>query len=572
MKRIFNVFKIETTEVPQSEEGTEVVHKSLAEAVKDKSSLLKSKTWPVPVYQVPLVEENVHIQGCRRFTFMDQSLKTNRTIMVMGATGAGKSTLIDGMINYILGVKWEDDYRFKLVSEVQKSTQAVSQTSEVTVYKLNYQNGFQINYSLTIIDTPGFGDTGGIQKDKEITEKILNLFTSLSSGVLELDAVCFVVQSALARLTPSQKYVFDSVLSIFGKDMAENIRVLVTFADGQRPPVLGAIKASGVPCPHNNGVPVHFKFNNSALFACSVTPTDEDEEEDFDKMFWNMGNKSMKRFFDALNLIKTKSLTLTQEVLKERKQLENLVENLQIQVKVGLSKLEEIKETSEIIKEHEAEISRNSNFEFKVTVTEAVQIDISGTNTFITNCQVCHYTCHDSCAYSNDADKIRCCAMDSNGYCEVCPGNCVWNVHFNQKYKFEYRQVTKTQTIDELKKNYEIAKNAKSPFEELMLKLEKEYEDVQVKVTIMMDQSSKSLNRLKEIALKPNPLSTPDYIDMLIEGEKAEAKPGWNQRVQSLMAMRESAETLAKVDNKEVLLQNPFTDGPTKKRIKSKQC
>lgn len=482
--------------------------------------------------------------------------------MVMGATGAGKSTLIDGMINYILGVKWEDDYRFKLVSEVQKSTQAVSQTSEVTVYKLNYQNGFQINYSLTIIDTPGFGDTGGIQKDKEITEKILNLFTSLSSGVLELDAVCFVVQSALARLTPSQKYVFDSVLSIFGKDMAENIRVLVTFADGQRPPVLGAIKASGVPCPHNNGVPVHFKFNNSALFACSVTPTDEDEEEDFDKMFWNMGNKSMKRFFDALNLIKTKSLTLTQEVLKERKQLENLVENLQIQVKVGLSKLEEIKETSEIIKEHEAEISRNSNFEFKVTVTEAVQIDISGTNTFITNCQVCHYTCHDSCAYSNDADKIRCCAMDSNGYCEVCPGNCVWNVHFNQKYKFEYRQVTKTQTIDELKKNYEIAKNAKSPFEELMLKLEKQYEDVQVKVTIMMDQSSKSLNRLKEIALKPNPLSTPDYIDMLIEGEKAEAKPGWNQRVQSLMAMRESAETLAKVDNKEVLLQNPFTDGP----------
>ncbi|XP_048095445.1 uncharacterized protein LOC125292271 [Alosa alosa] len=251
---------------------------------------------------------------------------SNKTIMVDGATGSGKTTLINGMINYILGVEWEDNYRLKLIGEETNQTQACSQTSEVTAYKIHHSDEFhsEVPYSLTIIDTPGFGDTRGIKQDKEITDRMREFFSD-RDGINSIDAVCFVVQSALARLTHTQKYIFDAILSIFGKDIASNIIILVTFADGKSPPVLEAIKAANIPTAKNPDESIlHFKFNNSVLFAKN-TRTGSDENE-FDRMFWKLGKASMNKFFSHLSTMNPQSLTLTKEVLEERKHLEATVE------------------------------------------------------------------------------------------------------------------------------------------------------------------------------------------------------------------------------------------------------
>ena len=40
-------------------------------------------------------------------------------VLVLRQTGGGKSTQIDGMLNSLLGIKWEEGIRFKVVDELQ---------------------------------------------------------------------------------------------------------------------------------------------------------------------------------------------------------------------------------------------------------------------------------------------------------------------------------------------------------------------------------------------------------------------------------------------------------------------
>ncbi|XP_053571498.1 uncharacterized protein LOC128661244 [Bombina bombina] len=268
----------------------------LASSLCQESTLLVNGT--PSVYQLNSVLSQGQYQN---YICKENLYSSNKVILLVGATGTGKTTLINSMANYILGVNWEDNFRFKLVNDVTHLSQANSPTAAVTAYKMNYSSGFTIPFSLTLIDTPGFEDLGATEQNEKITESIYNFFSSYN-GIDHIDAVCFVVQSSLPQLTPTQRYIFNSIFSIFGKDIKDNILILTSFSDGQRPPILEALKETDFSCAvDDNGDPLHFKFNNSALFA-----NNEPNEMGFDKMFWAMAQHSMEKFFRALNKMKTK--------------------------------------------------------------------------------------------------------------------------------------------------------------------------------------------------------------------------------------------------------------------------
>ncbi|XP_043910777.1 LOW QUALITY PROTEIN: uncharacterized protein LOC122787916 [Protopterus annectens] len=420
------------------------------------------------------------------------------------ANGADKTTLIIGMVNYILGVAWNDDCRFRIIEESTSTSVSESQTSVVTAYEINHQDGFQVPYTLTIIDTPGFGDTRGISRDREIMEQI-SVFFSNPWGIDQIDAVCFVTQASLARLTHTQKY-------------------------GQRPPVLEAIKNS------KNQMKKIVMTNMIILTSCSGRWEEQHEY-----------------IFAALFKMETRSLFLTKEVLKQRKQLETAIEGIQLQVQAGLAKLDEIRKTKNILEQHEADRDANKHFVYEVEITVPVQKPITGTG-YITNCQKCHYTCHYPCAIPNDDGKHGCAAMGSNGYCTACPGKCYWSVHFNQTYRWEYVQKKVQKTTDELKQKYEKAHGAKLSTQQIIDKLLDEFAGVGSIVLELIEVSSECVSRLEEIALKGNPLSMPQYIDLLIEAEKTEKKPGYMDRIESLKTVREQAVLIDKIAHKEQLL------------------
>ncbi|WAR30940.1 hypothetical protein MAR_033482 [Mya arenaria] len=259
-----------------------------------------------------------------------------KTIMLIGATGTGKSTLVDGIVNYILGVNWDDPFRFTIIDledeEKQRETnQALSQTEWITRYTIFPEKGSRVSYCLNIIDTPGFGDTRGLQRDQEIVEQIRQPF----------------------------------------------------FADGIDPPVLAALKESNLPYGE------YFTFNNSSLFSRNAGHIS------LAKMFWDVGNKSFQHFFSHLEQGNLKSLQLTKDVLDERFKLEQTVKNLQPQLDAGLLKVNQMKQEIAIIDRNKSTIKDNANFTYEVDETYQKKRKPHACQ-HVTNCTHCHFTCHEN--------------------------------------------------------------------------------------------------------------------------------------------------------------------------------
>ena len=81
----------------------------------------------------------------------------------------------------------------------------------------------------------------------------------------------------------------------------------------------------------------------------------------------------------------------------------------------------------------------------------------------------------------------------------------------------------------------------------MIQQLELFLQGVHTGVMSMINQAQQSLHRLDEIALKPNPLSQVQYLELLIESEKNEAKPGWKQRIQYFEEAKRHAIILSRV-------------------------
>eukprot|EP00062_Callorhinchus_milii_P010352 gi/632955167/ref/XP_007893336.1/ PREDICTED: uncharacterized protein LOC103179749 [Callorhinchus milii] len=263
------------------------------------------------IYKLPLHTQRLGKNG----ELIKYSFGSEKTILLLGEREIGKNRLINDMINYILGVEQEDLFRYKLTEEETNLSQA--ETSSVIIYEFNHQEGFRIPFSLTIVDIPRFGDPS---QNKHIPEyircyklyhQIKDLFSS-QEGVKQIDALCLVVQAYLVQVTSGQECQFSSFLSMFSKDVTENNRVLVTFADRQVPPVLEAIAQSDLPCPKDDKMPVHFRFNTSAVFTHTISSGEPTNCSDSDRKDDNF--HSLKQLFAALSKMKPKTL---KEVLQK---------------------------------------------------------------------------------------------------------------------------------------------------------------------------------------------------------------------------------------------------------------
>ena len=557
----------------------------LAIAFKAESECIEHHTG-LEIYQLPLTKlaGGAPTKGIAKCCIGNPSyLATQcpeKVLMVVGATGSGKSTLINGMANYILGVEWNDNFRFKLVSNEINQSQAFSQTQSITSYSFPQFEGSPLPYQLTVVDTPGFGDTRGMERDDEITAQIKEFFSLKSGdGIDHIDGIGFVAQSPLVRLTPTQKYIIDSILSVFGKDIASNIFMMTTFADGAYPPVMDAItthiETSQPPIPLVAKNLKYFKFNNSALFT-KPTGVSATGKPGFDEMYWEVGYTSFSDFFANLVHVQPQTLCLTRTVLNEREKLQTLIQGVQEDIRRGMSSIDEMRTEKRALEENEAKIRANKDFTYVVTEQHPKKVPLPS-GTYVTNCLKCNRTCHYPCGIPRDKDKRGCAAMDSKGYCKVCDGHCYWDPHHvNNEFRYEFEDVLVKRHYADLEKKYKDAKKGKATAESMILNLKEQVRNTFDKVCQNISKAKKCLECLEEIALKPNPLTEVQYIDLLIKSEKSGATSGWQKRVKCYEKAREMAVIMANARegklslhmNLEALMDDLLKDVPVVQKTK----
>ena len=454
------------------------------------------------------------------------------TFLVIGETGNGKTTLINSFLNVVMGITIDTDFRYVIVEEDDNS-QIHSKTKNVNIYNIKGKDGslFQI------IDTPGYNDTKGMSQDKIISQKIFEAFqTQLTS----INAICFVVKSDAFRLSPTQKYIFHSILDLFGDDVKENFIAMLTFCDGGNSLVINTLKNKesiySKIIPHVKN-PWYYKFNNSAFFSLK-------RKEKFTEMFWDLGKESFINFISRLKELPKKSLSQSIEVGKERQKLEGLIIMLQQKLKLCLNNVEQCKLEYKIINDLNKDIKDSQNYKVDITVPKVTKEQLKpGIHT--TTCLQCNRTCHDNCNIKQDEYKYNCWAMDKNSKkCRICPNKCNWSLHKNIPYIIKYYSVKETITLEELKNKYDNSKSKKLDREKILEKINDKIFSLNAECLETQEEIKRAINRIKEIALMKDMITDEEHINSLIESEKQEHTEGYKERIQYYNMLKEQKKLL----------------------------
>lgn len=138
----------------------------------------------------------------------------------------------------------------------------------------------------------------------------------------------------------------------------------------------------------------------------------------------------------------------------------------------------------------------------------------------------------------------------NNGICTVCPNKCEYTHHSDNEYYYEYTSKKVKRTLEELKNTYVGANKNLSDAKQIIIGLNNEFNIIFVKVFEIQEQLKKCIEKLNQIALKPNVFkSSEEYIDILINSEELEKKEGYKNRIVALKKLKKEHQLINEAFN-----------------------
>ena len=463
-----------------------------------------------------------------------KKVKDEKVIMMIGATGVGKTTLINRMINYIFSVSYSDPFRFKLIKETRLS-EIESHTQDIYIYTIHYEN---LPYNLAIIDTPGFSSTLGRNEDKATIDKIRGLF---KSGQVEaVNTICIVEKYTTNRLSENLVYTLRTISGIFSNDVSDAIVIMATHCDDSYDDITPSDPQS-LECLRKQKIPfkLHYIFNNKTIYKKPLRNTGFLRDQ-IEHGFWDSSTKSFKAFFEKVEGTIPISLTLSKEILQEKYNIINAQLPYLIRVlTTSIHEIETIKQDKKIC-EQLIDNPDKSHFTEEVEIISKDVVDIEEPNKFTTWCENCNCACHYPCEIHKDNIICKtlwwCSAMSwfnpLDIHCTVCIGKCSWRDHRQIKKKEIFRCFKEIRDIESLQQRY--IQNKKKE----IYRLDEACEE---KMVLAYDKLLKDFKEIKycidyinEHTLSSVPTTIKEYVDDIIETEEENKEDGYIQRIHYL--------------------------------------
>ena len=264
-------------------------------------------------------------------------------VLILGETGVGKSTWINGLANYIQFENLEAAARHvNLLTIIPSSFSYTDDEGEIVKIKVGEETDnekFTAGQSATqapvtylfpipekncvvkLIDTPGIGDTRGVEQDKKNFESILSHISNFD----ELHAILILLKPNSARLTVMFEFCIKELLVYLHKDAARNIIFCYTntrgtfYKPGDTLPTLKEmVKKSNLELNTKK----NFCFDNEAFrfLACLKNGiVFEEHEKTAFSQSWDIATKTTDRLFDYVMTLEPHKIESTMSLNNARR-------------------------------------------------------------------------------------------------------------------------------------------------------------------------------------------------------------------------------------------------------------
>jgi GTPase SAR1 family protein len=417
-----------------------------------------------------------------------------RNILILGETGVGKSTWINGLANYIhyrdleqalepnsklfvpIPTQYEvndDKGGYKKIPIRDDSYIPTDQDNECFVTGAS-STQMPITHSLCmndftykLIDTPGMGDVRGVEQDKLNMQSILAVLAAIDN----LHCICILMKPNITRLTPSFTYCIMELLTHLHKSSSQNIVFCFTNTRStfyEAPETLKCLKAFFQDSLKNKEVKIDlnpsktFFFDNEGFRLLALAKNGVQFKENVIKDFSGSWSKSSEETGRLLDLVEP---TIPHKVedtisLNEAKQLiMNMavpLQNVCVAISNTLKKIGNYQDDKNKTEKEVHNFKQRLKFEgdaCEITpllrpYTACTHINCTATKVLTNNVTTHVYkSCHKPCSVQDvpvqgrgDARLTRCLAFKCNG--ETC--DCGHTYHDHMHMITETKFVKKT--------------------------------------------------------------------------------------------------------------------------------